>query len=236
MTESENRLARESRAMVETIAVEARETENWTGRRAFAPAVMDAMGRVPRHLFVDPAQRVFAYENRPMTIGYGQTISQPFIVALICELAEVSPGSRVLEVGTGCGYQAAVLAAMDAEVVTIERIPELAEAAAARLKELGYDKVEVHQGDGTRGWPASAPYDAIVVTAAAFEDVPPALVEQLAAGGRLVIPIERPAGWHQRLMGRREQELVLIVKDDQGRVSRHDVLPVAFVPLIPDED
>ncbi len=220
--------------MVEAIADEARETAEWTGFDAFSPEVMAAMAEVPRHLFVDPAQRPFAYENRPLAIGHGQTISQPYIVALICELAAIRPGDKVLEVGAGCGYQAAVLAELGAEVVTVERIAALAESTADRLARLGYDKVTVHCGDGSLGWPAEAPYQAVVVTAAAYEDVPPALLEQLAVGGRLVIPVERPGLWSRVLTGRREQELLLLVKRGRDEVSRRSVLPVAFVPLISD--
>ncbi len=232
MTERPLTAGSASRAMVEAIAAEAAETAEWTGFDAFSPSVMAAMAEVPRHLFVDPAQRPFAYENRPLPIGHGQTISQPYIVALICELAAIGPGDKVLEVGTGCGYQAAVIAELGAEVVTVERIDALAEGAAGRLDRLGYDRITVHCGDGSLGWPADAPYDAVVVTAAAFDDVPPALVAQLAVGGRLVIPVERPGGWNRLFAGRREQELLLLVKKAEDEVSRRSVLPVAFVPLI----
>lgn len=231
MTGSEDWAARARHAMLAEIAAEAADTVGWTGEAAFDPRVMAALDSVPRHAFVADNQRLFAYENRPLAIGQGQTISQPYMVALMSDLAALQPGDRVLEVGTGCGYQAAVLAAMGAEVISIERIAALAEAARARLQRLGYDRVEVQQGDGAKGWPPRAPYQAILVTAAAFDRPPPALVEQLAPGGRLVIPVEPRAG--RRLgFGRPNQDLLLLTKDQDGGVRTRTVLPVAFVPLI----
>ncbi len=196
-------------------------TARMTGVREMSPAVAEAMAGVPRHRFVPAGGQAAAYANRPLTIGHGQTISQPFIVALMTELAGVSPGDRVLEVGTGSGYQAAVLAALGARVYTVEIIEPLGRHAAALLAELGYEDVEVRIGDGNAGWPEAAPFDAIVVTAGG--DLPEALVEQLAVGGRLVIPLDAARG---------EQELTLIEKHADGSVTQRDVLPVRFVPLV----
>ena len=185
------------------------------------PRVLNAIALVPRDRFVPPELRLHAYENRPMPIGHGQTISQPLIVALMTELLDLTPETVVLEVGTGSGYQAAVLAALAAQVYTIEVVPELAEQARERLHRLGYSNVEVRAGDGYLGWPEHAPYRAIMVTAGATE-IPPPLVEQLAPGGRMVIPVGRwPGG----------QTLLLVEKAADGSVVRHDLLPVAFVPL-----
>lgn len=186
------------------------------------PRVLAAMGKVPRHLFVPPALIAQGYEDHPLPIGQGQTISQPYIVALMSQWAEVHPGDRVLEVGTGSGYQAAVLSELAAQVFTVEIRPELARAAAARLKELGYAGVGVRIGDGWQGWPEEAPFDAILVTAAAPR-VPPALARQLKEGGRLVIPLE------EGLMG--AQTLVRLRKV-QGELKEEGRLPVVFVPLV----
>jgi protein-L-isoaspartate(D-aspartate) O-methyltransferase len=182
---------------------------------------MKAMGCVPRHRFVPPSEETLAYVNGPLAIGYGQTISQPYIVALMTDLAEIQADDVVLEVGTGSGYQAAVLAELANELYTVERVPALAEAARRRLKDLGYGNVHVQLGDGYEGWREQAPFDAIVVTAAASE-VPPPLVAQLSRGGRMVIPVDT---------GAYSQDLKLIVKDEAGRVSERSILPVAFVPL-----
>lgn len=212
---------REREEMVRGIEVEARDTETWTGRSRFAPAVMDALRCVPRHRFVPPSEEAVAYINGPLAIGHGQTISQPYMVALMTDLAQIDGDDAVLEVGTGSGYQAAVLAELASELYTIERVPALAEAAGRRLRELGYGNVQSRLGDGYEGWPEQAPFDAIVVTAAAGE-VPPPLVAQLSRGGRMVIPVNQ---------GAYSQELKLIVKDQAGRVSERSILPVAFVPL-----
>lgn len=223
------------RDMVAKIVREVEDTASWLGRSALAPRVLEAIGRVPRHRFVPEAERVWAYENRPMPIGWGQTISQPYIVAVMTELAAPGPEDRVLEVGTGCGYQAAVLAELARCVVTVECLPGLAAEARERLRALGYDNVEVHEGDGSRGWPAAAPYQAIVVTAAAEDRVPPALVEQLAPGGRLVIPVGPRRGGLRGVFGRlsgEDQQLLLLAKDEAGEVRQRSLLPVAFVPLI----
>ncbi len=221
----------ERRRMVEEVAAEAVDAAEWLGKSQFDPRVLAALERVPRHALVPDMEAPAAYENRPLPIGYRQTISQPFIVAAMSDQAGVQPGDRVLEVGTGSGYQAAVLAALGAEVFTIEVVPELAELAAARLAALGYDKVHCRQGDGAAGWPEEAPFDAILVTAGAA-DVPPALIEQLAPGGCLIIPVDA----EPRLKGplhwfRPEQFLIRLDKDAKGRVTRKTLLPVAFVPL-----
>ena len=183
--------------------------------------VLRAMGRVPRHQFVPSGVEDMAYADRPLPIGHGQTISQPYIVALMTELLGVGRGAVVLEIGTGSGYQAAVLAELGAKVYTIEIVPPLAEAAAARLARLGYGAAEARLGDGYYGWPAHAPFDGIVVTAAASH-VPPPLVEQLRPGGRMVIPVGGPFS---------VQQLVLITKNADGTVRTELLLPVRFVPL-----
>jgi len=183
--------------------------------------VLDAMRRVPRHLFVDEAAAAYAYEDHPMPIGDGQTISQPYIVALMLQAARIGPEDAVLDVGTGSGYAAAVAAELAHRVVSVERHPDLAVAAAATLEALGY-RVEVVTGDGTLGWPAAAPYDAIVA-AAAGPAVPPAWVEQLAPGGRIVMPIGRPG---------RAQHLALFERSLDGALHGTDLGSVAFVPLL----
>jgi protein-L-isoaspartate(D-aspartate) O-methyltransferase len=181
--------------------------------------VLAAMRKVPRHLFVPEEVREHAYENRPLPIGEDQTISQPFVVALMTQLLELAPDSRVLEVGTGSGYQAAILAELAGEVYTIEIVEPLARRADATLRRLGYDKVRVRTGDGYRGWPEAAPFQGIIVTCAP-DHVPQPLQEQLAEGGRLVIPVG----------ARGDQELVVIGKED-GKLVRRDVIPVRFVPM-----
>ena len=196
------------------------ETRHYTGRSELADRVMAAMREVDRERFVPPSSAVYAWENRPLRIGYGQTISQPFIVALMTDLLDVGPDDRVLEIGTGSGYQAAVLATLVDSVHTIEIVPELAESAAERLAELGYDNVTVKAGDGWHGWPEAAPFDGIIVTAVA-EEVPPKLIEQLKPGGRLVIPIGPRYGG---------QNLTVVTRTEGGVESR-EVLPVQFVPL-----
>jgi protein-L-isoaspartate(D-aspartate) O-methyltransferase len=210
----------EREAMVREIVAMTRETASTTGRRELAPRTVEAMSAVPRHRFVPPSLQREAYDNRPLPIGEGQTISQPYIVALMTDLAAVGPGDVVLEVGAGSGYQAAVLAKLAARVHTIEIVEPLGREAAARLAALGYTNVEVTIGDGYRGKPERAPFDAIVVTAGA-PHVPQPLVDQLKKGGRMVIPVDRAFG----------QELMLFVKRDDGTLTRTAVLPVRFVPL-----
>ena len=185
--------------------------------------VLAAMARVPRDLFVPESLRAYAYDDGAIPIGYRQTISQPFIVATICSLLALEGHERVLDVGTGSGYQAAVLAELAADVVTIERIPELADAAARALAEAGYANVEVRVGDGSLGVPERAPFDGIAVAAAA-PTVPPALYAQLTEGGRIVVP--RGTRWGQ--------ELVLVVRTPAGPVERTSI-PCRFVPLLGDE-
>lgn len=183
------------------------------------PDVLRAMGRIPRHEFVPPDVIDEAYDDHPLPIGHGQTISQPYIVALMTQLARPRPESRALDIGTGSGYQAAILAELCREVYSIEIITPLAEEAAARLKRLGYTNISVRAGDGYRGWPDKAPFDVIIV-AAAPDHVPQPLVDQLAVGGRLVIPV-----------GRGQQELVVIEKRRDGSLRREVVAPVLFVPM-----
>ncbi len=183
------------------------------------PRVLAAMRKVPRHLFVDPSERRHAYEDRPLPIAGNQTISQPYIVALMTELLELPPGGRVLEIGTGSGYQSAVLAELAAEVYSIEILPELARAAEEKLKEQKYTNVTVRAGDGYRGWPEHAPFDGILVTAAP-EHIPAPLLEQLAPGGRMVIPV-----------GGFFQELKVFTKEKGGRVTEKAIIPVRFVPM-----
>jgi protein-L-isoaspartate(D-aspartate) O-methyltransferase len=213
--------ARARERMVDEIAAMARDTARETGRARFSERVMEAMRRVPRHRFVPPALEAGAYANRPLPIGSGQTISQPYIVALSTDLLDLEPTHTVLEIGTGSGYQAAVLAELVASVLTIEIVEPLGREASARLADLGYRNVEVRIGDGYRGWPERAPFDRILVTAAA-PDVPKPLVEQLARGGRMVIPVG--SSWFG-------QHLLVIEKAIDGSVVQKNVLAVRFVPL-----
>lgn len=185
------------------------------------PAVLQAMRDVPRHLFVPEPLRRSAYEDHPLPIGHGQTISQPYIVAAMTEMLDPKPTDRVLEIGTGSGYQAAVLARLVKHVYTIEIVEALGKEAQARLASLGYRNVTVRIGDGYLGWPEEAPFDRIMLTAAP-PDVPPALIEQLKPGGRLVAPVG--TGW---------QELVVIDKDARGNLRRRTEFPVMFVPMVP---
>jgi protein-L-isoaspartate(D-aspartate) O-methyltransferase len=207
--------------MVRTIEVIASEAGGGATPTALSTDVLDAMRRAPRHAFVPADLRDRAYDDRPLPIGYGQTISQPYIVALMTDLLRLAPRSRVLEIGTGSGYQAAVLAELGHQVHTIEIVPGLAEQAAKRLSDLGYDTVRVREGDGYFGWPDAAPFDAIVVTAAAPQ-IPPPLLEQLKPGGRMVIPIGAAF---------LTQQLMLIEKLADGTIRTEALLPVAFVPL-----
>jgi len=184
------------------------------------PAVLKAMRSVPRHLFVPSHLTSEAYEDHPLPIGFGQTISQPFIVALMTELVKPQSRHKVLEIGTGSGYQAAVLAEVVQKVLTVEIIPELGIAARQRLKEMGYKNVFVRLADGYNGWPEEAPFDAIIVTAAA-DHIPPPLIAQLKDGGKMVIPVGNPF---------LVQNLVLVEKR-QDKVTTQNILPVRFVPL-----
>lgn len=208
-------------AMLAEIETDIRYTSEHTGRQAFDPRVMQAMATVERHQFVPDDLKASAYENRPLPIGHGQTISQPYIVALMTELLELDGDEVVLEVGTGSGYQAAVLAELTKQVYTIEIIAPLAEQAKARLRRLGYGNVTTRLADGYYGWPEHARFDAIVVTAAASH-VPPPLIDQLKPGGRMVIPV-----------GGRffVQQLLLVQKTMDEKIKTRQILPVRFVPL-----
>ena len=210
--------------MLREVAGMAAETRSYTGTDHFDERVMQAIGRVPRHEFVPAALRSQAYVNRPLPIGNGQTISQPFIVALMTDLAGVREDSVVLEIGTGSGYQAAVLAELARHVYTIEIVAALGRSAEDTLRHLGYDNVTVRIGNGYDGWPEQAPFDAILVTAAP-EQLPPALLAQLKPGGKLVVPVgtqDMP------------QSLQVISRDGAGQVTVREVLPVGFVPMTGD--
>ncbi|TDG12189.1 protein-L-isoaspartate(D-aspartate) O-methyltransferase [Seongchinamella unica] len=207
--------------MLDAIRASVRNSAEYTGRSELSPRVMAAVGTVPREKFIPPAYRHLAYQNTPQPIAAGQTISQPLIVALMTDLLDPQPDDIVLEVGTGSGYQAAVLSQLVKHVYSIEIHRELAETAADILQQLGHDNVTVKTGDGYAGWPAQAPFDGIIVTAAA-ETIPAPLLEQLKPGGKLVIPVGAEHGF---------QELLLVEVDESGDVSRRSVLPVRFVPL-----
>ena len=208
--------------MVRTIEVIAREAGGGATPTTLDASVLEVMRRVPRHAFVPADQRGLAYDDRPLPIGYGQTISEPYIVALMTDLLRLPLHARVLEIGTGSGYQAAVLAELGHQVYTIEIVPALAEQAAKRLSELGYAAVDVRRSDGYYGWPQAAPFDGIVVTAAATQ-IPAPLLEQLKPGGRMVIPVGAAF---------LVQQLMLIDKLADGSVRTEALLPVAFVPLV----
>ena len=208
-------------ALIEGIERDVRETRDYTGRTRLDESVMKAMATVERHEFVPVGLRDRAYENRPLPIGEGQTISQPYIVALMTDLAGVDQDSVVLEVGTGSGYQAAVLAEIVDHVYTIEILEPLGRRAGETLERLGYDNVTVRIGDGYLGWPEFAPFDAIIVTAAP-EQIPPPLIGQLRIGGRLIVPV----GFQGR-----PQSLQVLEKGPDGTIMITDVLPVAFVPF-----
>ena len=220
-SDAQERYAAERKAMLEDIARTTRETASETGRASLSERVMQAIARVPRHRLVSAGDEAQAYLNRPLSIGLGQTISQPYIVALMSDLLEVKAGDKVLEIGTGSGYQAAVLAELGAKVYTIEIVEPLGREAARRLTSLGYTAIETRIGDGYAGWPEQAPFDSIIVTAAP-PDVPPELIRQLKPGGRLVIPLGSQLG---------AQTLYLIQKTADGTLTRRPVLAVRFVPL-----
>ena len=213
-------------ALIEEIERVVRQTRSATGRSALAEAVMAAMAKVPRHEFVPETVRQFSYDNRPLPIGDGQTISQPYIVALMTDLAEVGPESVVLEIGTGSGYQAAVLAEIVEHVYTIEIVEPLGLRAASTLDRSGYDNVTVRMGDGYQGWPEFAPFDAILVTAAP-ERIPQPLIDQLAVGGKLVVPVGEQ---------NRTQSLQVLDKAPDGSTLVSDILPVVFVPFTRSEN
>jgi protein-L-isoaspartate(D-aspartate) O-methyltransferase len=208
-------------AMLDEIAADVRLTSKALDKESLDPRVLEAMAKVPRHALVPDELRDRAYENRPLPIGHGQTISQPYIVAIMTDLLKFGPGQHALEVGTGSGYQAAILGELGGEVYSIEIIEELGERARRNLNRLGYKNIELRIGDGYYGWEEQAPFDAIVVTAAASH-VPPPLIKQLKNGGRMIIPVG------SRFM---VQQLLLVEKDAAGKVTTRQILPVRFVPL-----
>ncbi len=208
--------------MLADIRSEVHYTRGYIQRDAFSARVMSAMAQVPRHAFVPEEMQPYAYDNGPLPIGHGQTISQPYIVALMSELLNVGEGDTVLEIGTGSGYQTAILSLLVRQVYSVEVVEPLAERAKVRLKQLGYHNVETQVGDGYLGWQEHAPFDGIIVTAGA-PHVPPPLEEQLKPGARLVIPVS------DGFMG---QQLMVVEKGMDGVISREPILPVAFVPLV----
>ncbi|ANW05626.1 protein-L-isoaspartate O-methyltransferase [Bradyrhizobium icense] len=220
-TAQEPQCDRERAAMVETIRTYARSDASVLGRQGPSERVLEAIGRTKRHLFIPERSCSIAYANKPVSIGHGQTISQPFIVALMTELAEVAPDHVVLEVGTGSGYQAAILAHLARKVCTIEIIPSLAETATKTLRGLAYENVSVRLGDGYAGWPECGPFDAIVVTAA-LGQVPPPLIEQLKVGGRLVMPVGSAYT---------SQQLTVVEKTAPDKTTSRAVALVRFVPF-----
>jgi protein-L-isoaspartate(D-aspartate) O-methyltransferase len=214
----------EMATLLRDIAWETEQCRSLLGRDALDARVLEAIARVPRHDFVPEAEAAYAYRNGPLPIGHGQTISQPFIVALMTDLLQTAPHHVVLEVGCGSGYQSAVLSHLAKHVYSLEIVAQLAQEAGERLARLGCDNVTVRHGDGYLGWSEHAPFDGIIVTAAAPE-IPPPLIAQLKPGGRMVIPLGLP---HSR------QDLLLLEKNAAGEVSMRNVLPVAFVPLTRD--
>jgi protein-L-isoaspartate(D-aspartate) O-methyltransferase len=220
-TAQDEQCVHERAAMIETIRAYAKSHASVLGKQGLSERALEAMGQTKRHLFVPERSCSIAYTDRPLPIGLGQTISQPFIVALMTHLAEVAPDDVVLEVGTGSGYQAAILAHLARKVCTIEIVPQLAEAAAKTLRDLAYDNVSVRLGDGYAGWPECGPFDAIVVTAA-LGQVPPPLIEQLKVGGRLVMPVGP---------GYTTQQLTVVEKIAPDKTSMRAVALVRFVPF-----
>ena len=207
--------------LVKEIEADVQQTSIYLDKEALDPRVMKSMATVPRHQFVPLKQRPFAYQNRPLPIGHGQTISQPYIVAIMTDLIKPKPGDRVLEIGTGSGYQAAILSELVKEVYTIEIIKPLGEEARSRFENLNYKNIQTRIGDGYYGWKEAAPFDGIVVTAAASH-VPPPLVQQLKPGGRMIIPVGSAF---------MVQHLVIVEKSLQGKITTRQILPVQFVPL-----
>jgi protein-L-isoaspartate(D-aspartate) O-methyltransferase len=232
--DSSEGMAEARRALLATLDDEVARFGAGDGTHELDPRVRDALLRVPRERFVPEQQRAQAYANRPLPIGHGQTISQPFVVAVMSHHLRLTPRSRVLEVGTGSGYQTAILAELAAEVVTIEVLEPLAASARELLDGLGYRNIAFRVGDGAAGAPDLGPYDGIVVTAAAHS-VPVPLIEQLRPGGRMVIPAEQaePSGFLMKPLRAlaHGQDLLLVIKDDAGNVDRRVLFPVAFVPL-----
>ncbi|WP_249733885.1 protein-L-isoaspartate(D-aspartate) O-methyltransferase [Bradyrhizobium sp. sGM-13] len=226
-TAQEVQCDRERAAMVESVRAYARHSRaSVLGQQGLSERVLEALGRTKRHLFIPERSCSIAYADRPASIGHGQTISQPFIVALMTELAGVAPDHVVLEVGTGSGYQAAILAHLARKVCTIEIVPSLAESAAKTLRELAYENVSVRHGDGYAGWPECGPFDGIVVTAALGE-VPPPLIEQLKVGGRIVMPVGSAYA---------SQQLTVVDKVAPDKTTTRAVAPVRFVPFTRSKD
>ena len=211
-------------AMVRLIEDDVKSTRFYLDKEILDEKVMQMMAKVPRHEFVPDRNKDYAYENRPLPIGHGQTISQPYIVAIMTDLLDLKPDSRVLELGTGSGYQAAILSGLVKEVYSIEIVEPLGLAAKARLARLGYDNVTVKIGDGYYGWEEEAPFDAIIVTAAASH-IPPALSKQLKVGGRMIIPVGTMF---------MTQQLLLVSKQDKAKLVSRQILPVRFVPVTGD--
>ncbi|MGR9014676.1 MAG: protein-L-isoaspartate(D-aspartate) O-methyltransferase [Gammaproteobacteria bacterium] len=219
---AEDSFQQQRNALVDTVKAEVLRTGNYyLSQRALDEQVLDALRKVPRHEFVRDAERPYAYQNRPLPIGHGQTISQPFIVAIMTDLLKLKKTDRVLEVGTGSGYQAAILAELADSVYTIEVIEPLAKQALINLKRAGYDAVHTRTGDGYYGWESAAPFDSIVVTAVASH-IPPPLIKQLKPGGRMILPVGA------QFM---TQYLVLVTKAADGKITTRQILPVSFVPL-----
>ncbi len=210
--------------MIQEIEKDVRETSRYLDQEVLGEAVLQALRKVPRHLFVPENQVEWAYENRPLPIGHGQTISQPYIVAIMTDLLKLRSDRKVLEIGTGSAYQAAILSEIVDRVYTIEIVEALADSAQERIKNLGYTRIHNRKGDGYFGWESEAPFDAIVVTAAASH-IPPPLVRQLKPGGRMIIPVGS---------GFMVQQLLLVHKDSEGLVTTRQILPVRFVPLTGD--
>lgn len=211
--------------LINDIESEVRYTRHFIGKDKLDDRVMDAMTKVPREQFVPDNVKAYAFDNGPLPIGHGQTISQPYIVALMSDLLAIQPEHRILEIGTGSGYQTAVLSLLCTQVYSVELIAALSETATKRFKQLHYANINTHVGNGYQGWPEHAPYDGIIVTAAATH-IPQALIEQLKPGGHLVIPVGMPS-FHQ--------ELMLVKKDMDGETEIQNILGVAFVPLIEDQ-
>ncbi len=218
---ADERFASQRQQMVREIRQSVEDTTRYIGRSALNERVMSAMGTVPRHEFVPPSKQSSAYQNRPLPIGHGQTISQPYIVALMTDLVNLDEQDTVLEIGTGSGYQAAILSEVVNKVYTIEIVEALGLSAAKRLRKLGYNNIETRIGDGYYGWPEQGPFDAIVVTAASSH-IPPPLVQQIKPGGIMLIPVGSQF---------QVQQLTLVRKDEKGGVITRQVLPVRFVPL-----
>lgn len=218
---AEDDYARKREDMTRAIEADVRATSLYLNKETLDPRVMQAINTVPRHALVPIRQRPYAYLNRPLPIGYGQTISQPYIVAIMTDLLNLHPEHKILEVGTGSGYQAAILSQLVRQVYTIEIVEALGKRAKKDLTELGYNNIELRIGDGYYGWKQNAPFDGIVVTAAASH-IPPPLIQQLKSGGRMIIPVGSNF---------LTQQLLLVIKNAEGNVTTRQILPVRFVPL-----